>query len=310
MSYNLDSSTDNSKVIHINSVDADTYLSGTTSYFMMFLREHIKCFGNQRLLVSLHSATIPYSFYNIRDGINDTIPYKVDGGSTTITTLKIDAGNYTINSLKLELEAKINTILTGGISISYERKTQKFKYNCVNEEARTFTLHFQDSDSSCHIEMGFNNNDNFTFTNTPTICNNVVDVNGSIHGLFIRTNLSSTGSIDSKTKGLSTILGRIPIESNFGSVLFFNPNNSSHKILIHNTEIHTLTIKLTDEFGRIVDLNGLNYTIAIQVDYIKLEVYRPIKQKIRYIKNIKLDNSDDNKPYHTKKQKNKVKFLK
>ncbi len=272
MSYNLDSNGASSKVIHINSLDASTILStGLTSYFRIFFEEGISCRDNERMLISLHQATIPYSFYNIRNNINNIIPYKIDGADT-IHTITIPIGSYTSTSLKNQLTTLLNAILSGGVNITYDRTTQKFKYSCITptDALRALTFDFNESPYSAHIELGFKPQETFVITATPTSSTNVIDVNGSIHGLFIRTNLTTDGSIDSKSKGLNTILGRLPIQSNSGSVLFFNPNNSTHKILIHNKTLNHFTIRLTDERNREVDLNGLHFTLAIQVDFVNI----------------------------------------
>jgi len=287
MSYNLDSNGASSKVIHINSLDASTTLStGLTSYFRIFFEEGISCRDNERMLVSLHQATIPYSFYNIRNQINNIIPYKIDGGET-VHTITIPIGSYTSTSLKNKLTTLLNVVLTGGVNITYDRTTQKFKYSCITatDALRQLTFDFDESPYSAHIELGFNPQETFVITATPTSSTNVIDVNGSIHGLFIRTNLTTDGSIDSKSKGLNTILGRLPIQSNFGSVLFFNPNNSTHKILIHNKTLNHFTIRLTDERNREVDLNGLHFTLAIQVDFVNIKhinTFNRYTQPIQY----------------------------
>ena len=76
-----------SKVLYIDSRDATQYLhthirfDGTTdrssSYFLYNLEEKIEVPENQVIFVSLNSATIPYSFYNIRNNINNKIVAKI-----------------------------------------------------------------------------------------------------------------------------------------------------------------------------------------------------------------------------------------
>ena len=82
MSYTLSSGNLASKILYINSEDASQYLAtklnsdGTTStlncYFNYTIKENIEVPANQRAIISLNSATIPYSFYNIRTDVNDT----------------------------------------------------------------------------------------------------------------------------------------------------------------------------------------------------------------------------------------------
>ena len=73
MSYQLQSNAMPSKILYVDSRDASIYLSNNTSYFQYELREKIEVPLNQRVLISLNSATIPYSFYNIRTDINNKL---------------------------------------------------------------------------------------------------------------------------------------------------------------------------------------------------------------------------------------------
>merc|ERR1711969_352254 len=68
------------------------------------------------MLVSLLSATIPYSFYNIRAGVNDAMKFTVatlSGGSSSDCSFTIDAGNYTATSLRTTLQTQTTAECTG-----------------------------------------------------------------------------------------------------------------------------------------------------------------------------------------------------
>ena len=74
MSYIIDTNTDSSKIIHLNTADADTYLqSGVTTYCSFNLDTPIVIDKQHSALISLNSAIIPYSMYNIRENVNDKI---------------------------------------------------------------------------------------------------------------------------------------------------------------------------------------------------------------------------------------------
>jgi len=102
----------------------------------------------------------------------------------------------------------------------------------------------------------------------------------------------------SVTKGISTILGRIPITKNYGGVLFWDPSNGSqHKIQIQTNYIHTITIRMTDSRNRLIDLNGLNFEVAIQFDFVYNKVHTPVPIPLRYqnkTKKIKPNKVEDN----------------
>ena len=126
------------------------------------------------------------------------------------------------------------------------------------------------------IELGLAKSEvrriNLGVVNTPLdtqFSTNCPDVNGSIHQVQIRTNLSSKGCFDSITKSYSTILGSIPIDVNFGGIIFQQPRDNKHKILISTDKIQSITMRITDDKGRSLNLNGLSFQVAIQVDSIE-----------------------------------------
>ena len=106
MSYELNTDI-TSKVFYIDSRDATNYLQtntdgdNITSYFQYTLQQPILIPQGMYCLTYLHSATIPYSFYNIRTGVNDTLIWSYsdfDGSNASDTEwvlrFKLDLTNY------------------------------------------------------------------------------------------------------------------------------------------------------------------------------------------------------------------------
>ena len=177
MSYQLQSNSMSSKILYIDSRDADSYLAtkieneisyDLTSYFQYILKENIEVPLNQRALISLNSATIPYSFYNIRLGINDILTAKAtntNSGLSLELEHTIPAGNYTALTLADNIKSFMNTTLQkAGHNITYvfemlfDSDRQKYIYNATTTEAHPIKIEFlfQDEDLlSPHIEMGF-----------------------------------------------------------------------------------------------------------------------------------------------------------
>ena len=296
MSYQLQAHAQDSKLIHLDSRDATSYLqSGHTSYFTYHLKEKIVIPSNQMCLVSLNSATIPYSFYNIRTEVNDRIEIAVrnaDGSNTGYGVYIIPSGNYSAFSLAKHIKDNLHqTTLnaspnySGGVitptgyvvTAGYSTDTQKFTFS-VSSAVEVFFL-FQSgtkwTDKDANAEMGFDDED-VSFTNTRTqTSTNVIDINGSIHGVYVRTNLTSKSLIDSQNASLSNILARIPIQVQSGGIIFFNPRDNSFKAMIQRPDIDILTIRLTDERNRILNLNGLHFQVSIQLDFIYQQAVIP-----------------------------------
>tara|TARA_R110000737_G_scaffold129543_2_gene161808 strand:- start:1376 stop:2467 length:1092 start_codon:yes stop_codon:yes gene_type:complete len=284
MSYNLPVNTSPSKILYIDSRDAFRYLgtnedgNDLSSYFTYILKEPIEIPANQRALISLQSSTIPYSFYNIRFGVNDilTTTYaNATTGSSDQYPIRITAGNYTAYSLADFIITQVALRFSNVVLVmNYSTDTMKYSYSVTHTGGNTITLTFNfntDTNGNPHIEMGFDGNSDITLNSTPTISPNVSDLNGSIHGVYIRTNLVSNGTLDSQTGSFANILARIPINVNSGGIIFSTPNNATHKSLVDIRSLSAVTIRLTDERNRILDLNGLHFQIAICIDFVYAE---------------------------------------
>jgi hypothetical protein len=293
MSYIIPNNSKSSIILYLDSRDATSYLatkletdnSGNSiqinlnSYFQYTLQENIEVPLNQRALVSLQSATIPYSFYNIRTDVNDTLIYSVQnlntGSSTNAQLLTLSAGNYTAYTLASYIIQQVNSHTIDAnytFDMVYDSDKNKYLYSITNDSNGNnlqVDFFFEDSIKSCNVEMGFETLNHLIKSDTiesKRFSQNVIDINGSIHGVYIRSNLVSKGTLDSQNGTLSNILARLPINVQSGGIIF--ATESSHKSIVDLQYINTITIRLTDERNRILDLNGLHFQIAIQIDFI------------------------------------------
>ena len=79
MSYITDTSTPASKVIHLDSAHAhvnfikDDEGNILTTNFLYHMKEAIVCPDHLSMICTLHTATIPYTFYNVRSGVNNEL---------------------------------------------------------------------------------------------------------------------------------------------------------------------------------------------------------------------------------------------
>ena len=287
MSYNIPVNSEDSVLIHLDSRDASSYLASSengdlTSYFQYILTDKIICPSNQVMLISLYNASIPYSFYNIRVGINDTIDLKIsNGGIDPINhTIVLPPANYTTFSLADKIELLINALSANlaeefTFTMTYDDDLQKFDYSVEGiEESSTNQVRIDllfnsggNSSKTPKIEMGFKQEDIYLDTLKPLTSTNCIDINGSIHGIYVRSNLTSKSVLDSQNGNLSNILARIPIEVQAGGIIFFNSRDSKHLSVVSPLEVNIITIRLTDERNRQLDLNGLHFQVGIKIDF-------------------------------------------
>ena len=111
----------------------------------------------------------------------------------------------------------------------------------------------------------------------------VVDMNASIRSLYIRTNLSTSSVLDSSVGGgYSSILARVPIEVGSGEIITISPSDGAvHKLIIKVREITIIGVRLTDQRNRLIDLNGLDWDISLQFDFIEIpELKIPMDKRL------------------------------
>ena len=94
----------------------------------------------------------------------------------------------------------------------------------------------------------------------------VVDMNDEIHGLYLRTSLTSNGTLNAESGIFGDILSRIPIDCNPGGIITYT--NSSHKLQITAPVVKYISVRLSDDHNRFLDLNGMHWQFAVQIDFV------------------------------------------
>lgn len=109
----------------------------------------------------------------------------------------------------------------------------------------------------------------------------VIDVLSSIRSLYVRTNLTTSSVLDSSVGGgFSSILARVPIDVGSGGIITISPSDGSiHKLLLKIKEISRIDVRLTDQKNRVIDLNGLDWDLSLQFDFIEVRDLKIPKDK-------------------------------
>ena len=251
-----------SRMMYLDSFDA-TQLTQFTSHYTYSFKDAVETSDGEGMLVSLSSASIPYSFYNIREGVNDRLYYE----DTFVT---IPEGNYNATTLGTEIQSALSS---AGISmeIQYHRTRQKYKFKCTSH---TLTLKFPEN--SLMFEIGFDSSDTLLTQTEWKEAPNVADLNGSVHAIYIRTNLATRSVMESQTGGVSDILAKIDINTDPGGVITLEPQQVSHEALIHTAGVKSVEIRITDERNRLLNLNGLHSQIGLRFRFVNIKMAAPI----------------------------------
>tara|TARA_R110000744_G_scaffold164103_1_gene281196 strand:- start:741 stop:1667 length:927 start_codon:yes stop_codon:yes gene_type:complete len=308
MSYVLSANTPPPIIIHLDSRFATQYLEvdsngkPKTTNFIYVMKEPITVPDHMNLLVSLHTATIPYSFYNVRTGVNDKIYYEVAGVAKLLT---LDAGNYSATGLASVLDLHIEANSAATSEISYSRQTLKFGFTITG--VASFNFKFNGQTDGANELLGIYEEDFNIPIGVETLSDKAIDLNDSIHGLYIRQNIATKGCLDNEEGTFSNILERLPITTNAGGIIFFN-SSGEHATMVSVPAVQTIGIKLTDDRNRAIDLNGLHFQLSLKIAYIHKEKlragqprrYDPTPQKV-------IDTTVEEKPKIRNKSKKKNK---
>ena len=191
--------------------------------------------------------------------------------------------NYTATSFALELQTKINALLLAAsppqpatFTVTYNSETNflTYSYNVVAGQSPWYFLPIQDD---CYLEQGMSN---LRFGNTSAVVSSL-NTGGSafvltppfmldlsaFHGVYINL-LSTSGNAQASYASLAmtSILARVPIRNPFGAIETYEPNNVTY-IYIPNGVLTDIHIGLTGDDGRVLDLNGAEWTMTLHVKY-------------------------------------------
>ena len=276
MSYVLEANTPPPVIIHLDSRFATQYLETDSNgkpkstNFTYTLKEPMNVPEHMNLLVSLHTATIPYTFYNVRSGVNDAITFKADGITYNII---LNEGNYSATGLASILKTNLEGISGLTAVIDYSRETLKFGFTITG--ITSFEFDMTSTTNNGAELMGMYETDVLVIPiGVRTLTPKAIDLNDSIHGLYIRQNIATKGSLDNESGVFTNILARLPITTNAGGIIFFTPSSNDHETMVSVPVINTIGIRLTDDRNRSIDLNGHHFQLSMKISYIHKEKLR------------------------------------
>ena len=289
--------TNSSVVLHLDSRFATKFLeTGLSTNFIYDLVEPIEVPDHETCEVSLYTATIPYSFYNVRPGVNDQLKLKV--GSEAEKVITLTPGNYSATGLKAELQRLVSAIPATPnthpklrqvvFDTTYSRETLKYSFSASGSNMGNDTLSIDFMTAKGLFGFKVTSTGyivfNGTSSNGPRTLNSeiCIDINDSIHGLYIRQNLTTKSTLDNENGTFTNILARIPINTNPGGIIFHSPANTTHHATASLRVIQSIGIKLTDDANRAIDLNGLHFQISLLISFKPLpERVMPVTRESR-----------------------------
>jgi hypothetical protein len=235
--------------IHLSSMSADR-IYNNNNCDCEFNLPVIEIPSQYHIHLSVQNAVIPFTFYNI-NATNNLLSYSMN---SIIYEVNITLGNYNVNTLKTFLNNNMP-----GFTITYNSITNKYTF--TNNLAINFTIL---SISSCYYLIGFSQ-ENTTSDNEVLTSTRVINL-APVRLINVLSNLP-TNNINKISANNKSVICSIPVMSQPFSIIHY-VNSSGFKINSFTNTISTLQIKLTDQLGTLLDLNGSNWSMTLQIDIV------------------------------------------
>ena len=206
----------------------------------------------QNAYFSVVHAEVPNSFYIVNYTNNQFV---LDG--ITYTLVK---GNYNVNTFI----TMILTIIPVGYALTYNSATTKLTMTHITTN---FTINASSTASTVNNIMGLGITDLTSAALTLTMPNVVNFI--PLQRINFRTNYFNFGCY-STLDGSSDIF--LPLQNNAGQNSIINYiNQTQAKFLIQDRNITTFVISVTDDKNQLINFNGVDFLMTIQIDIDYLE---------------------------------------
>lgn len=221
----------------------------------------------ERFEIGLSAFTCNFAFYTI-NSTNNTLKFTENGGSEL--TITLDSGNPTWSALKTSIQSKLNSTGALTYTVTFDSSTYQLTFN-VAESSSTVVFDF-DNDAPCGKLLGFVNGESYSFTdseplespNPLDLTYNTLDLDVILRNLTF-SNCYTTYNGGSQGWGL---IKRIVIRTIPFSTIEFQTQTPDF-FEVTNSVIDSFTVELRDSDGKIIDLNGTDFSAVIVVKKVR-----------------------------------------
>ena len=248
-----------SQLIYLHSRDGTTHGAERCTVHYMGGAQILRQRGTH-LGMQVESLVVNQGFYNsVRVGVTDKLVGAVLDGEDVLetATLTLTAGDYTIPLLIAEIQEQwAAAFVEANVVLTYRRVTKRLSI-VSDTVGRTVRLTLQGSTAAELIGLTADTD----AATVATELGRVANVN-SISMLQVHSSLS-VRSFDSHEGDLGTVIISVPVDK-MGSILTYRAGGVALQPL-HVDHISVIALWLTDEQGRVVDNDDLNWSITLRI---------------------------------------------
>ena len=274
-------------MIPINKIIIDSHFkmngSVSNSDFSIELPETVQLPDNLGAMIT--DITIPNTFYTI-DTQNNRLYLRMThrpfGSVSTLTDdlwLQLDSRNYSLDTLSTALAAKINATFppTNVVSSTFDENLGSLKLIPTSADVRFKVL----TDEELRTNVGGTWSGLYYNTETPNSCNDVLR-NSGISPLNTADSPYVSGFVDTMAhhnvyitspqlgtfqnigpRGERTILKKVVVDVEFGGVITDKVLNAEDYTNCSRQVLKTLSFRICDVHGSVVDLHGAHVSFCI-----------------------------------------------
>lgn len=269
-----------SKLVSLHATDGEQLNGDFNSDILFNFTDVVKRHSNTLYLtISIQSAEIPYSFYNVSETYN-TIFYTIQdtGGLGTLYnnyTMTIPEGNYTANTFITEFN---NLFTSGGhgktATLSISSSTGKF---ILTPSDDTFKIIIYNNTTTSQRILGMKNEDTTFLNNSGSGTSFSYPANLlGIQKIKIFSKALSCDNITSHHLGANDMIDAVSVNASPFELISYSNTNSKESHM-KNTEVQQIDITLKDEYNNEIDFNGIDWSISLVItEYLYGENIKPL----------------------------------
>jgi len=218
---------------------------------------------DELITVELVNAAIPNSFYNVEVGRSSFDVTETVGGTAASRTITVAQGNFDVNTLRSELLTRLNTG-TPVYTVVFNRVSGRYTFTVTGAVAVTF-----DMTGPMRRSLGFSQTAH-SFAGSPLTLqsDHVCDLSSNNHSLLVQASFLSSSFITSKDMRSTGIIAVIPINAQNFNFILFQPQEE-FTVLVRNNLIDTFMLNVTNQDGRQIDFNGVEWEISLRFRFEK-----------------------------------------
>ena len=241
-----------STILHIRSKDSLQLTNGYNTNFSVNLLNPVNINDNEEIHISIMSAEVPYSFYNISSHLENNILVYDDTNTLTLTNQ-----NYDIDQLVefFNNDSSFSSIFT----TTYNEQSNKITFTNTTGVSHKINL----SLSNINKEIGFEEVDvDRTITAGSTLTSDFVCNLATVHSILIKSSLS-TANVLSTRAGNSTTLQKISVDVNSLGIVYLDSRDFRQITVSQVPVVDHITFSITDQNNRLLQLNNCNFELSI-----------------------------------------------